>query len=685
MPEYKHMRSLPRSFYVQVFFLFAAYAITARAGLLLGAVSGFATFVWPPTGIALAALLVYGYRLWPGVFLAAFLVNFITGAPVAVAAGIAVGNTLEAVVGAFLLRRFGWFKPSLRGVSDVLVLIGYAALGSTLVSATIGVSSLYLGGTLAGGAIGPTWVAWWVGDILGNLVAFPFALVILGRLRFRFDKKQRVEACALALFLILASLVVFNNLTAIGSIGHSSLAYLLFLPLIWAALRFDQATVATAIFATSALAVWGTVGGLGPFAGGTLSESLFVLQLFMGTMAVTSLLMGAAVAERRRGALELEERAVEDEALIESIGDGVIAVDPQGRILKTNTQARSMLGWDALPTVGVELATTLETRDERGASVPPALRPLNQALHTGKRITTDRFSYARRDGSTFPAAITVSPITFAGETIGAVEVFRDITSEREIERAKSQFIALVSHQLRTPLTIASWYSERVRRRSTRLEPKDRRDLGEIERSVHQMIQLVNDILHVSLLESGRLKIDPVPTHLGEFLRRVIQEFGPLVQEKTCHIRFEEPTTVPPVPVDQDLTREILYNLLSNAVHYSRGPRCDVLVSLRQGSGTYEDTYIIAVADRGIGISLADRMKIFQRFFRTEEARKMVANGTGLGLYIVKEIVGAVGADIWVESEQGVGSTFFVAIPKGGMRRRSGEQFSVRLAPGDITN
>ncbi len=672
----------PRSYplFLQVLTLFLAYFLTARAGLLLGAVSGFATFVWPPTGIALAALFIYGYRLWPGVFLAALLVNYVTGAPPIVAAGIALGNTLEAIAGAYLLRRFARFEPSLERLPDIFALIGYAALASTLVSATIGVSSLLAGGTLLMGAIFPTWVAWWVGDILGNLVAFPFALVLLGRLRFSSYAGRRSEAALLTLFLIAVSLFAFSNLAAAGPVPHASLAYLLFLPLIWAALRFDQATVATAIFATSMGAVAGTVLGLGPFALDTLSKSLFALQLFMGTMAVTSLIMGAVAAERRKGNHELEERVAEDEALIESIGDGVVAVDPSGRILKTNSQARIMLGWGRLQIIGVELATVLKAVDERGEPAPPKARPIHQVLTTGERIATDRFSYIRRDGSIFPVAITVNPITSAGIIVGAVEVFRDITNEREIEQAKSGFIALVSHQLRTPLTIASWYSERLRTRlGDHLESKSRADLAEIERSVHHMIKLVNDILHVSLLESGTLQVEPVPTKLGEFLQHIIREFDPLTHEKTCHIRFEEVPTLP-VPIDPDLTREMLYNLLSNAVKYSRGPSCDILVSLREGSGTYEDAYVIAVQDHGIGISFADRVRIFQRFFRADSARRMSSDGTGLGLYLVKQIAGVTGATAWVESKEGEGSTFFVAIPKSGMKERAGEQFSKRLTP-----
>src|SRR5439155_2510273 len=159
--------------------LTSIYAGAARTGLMLDAIAGFATLVWAPTGIALAALLLFGYRLWPAVFVGAFAVNLWTGAPMLAALGIAVGNTLEAVAGAFALRRIPGFRLALDRLEDVASLIVVAAGVCTTISASIGVASLALAGTIGPSQISVTWRAWWLGDFVGALVVAPFLLVLL--------------------------------------------------------------------------------------------------------------------------------------------------------------------------------------------------------------------------------------------------------------------------------------------------------------------------------------------------------------------------------------------------------------------------------------------------------------------------------------------------------------------------
>src|SRR6266568_716961 len=161
---------------VEILILFVIYFSTARLGLSLGAVSRFATLVWFPSGIAVAALLLFGYRLWPGILMGAFLVNLFNGAPLLVAVGIGIGNTLEALVGTYLLKR-NRFSHALDHLRDVLFLALLAMPLSTLISATIGVSSLLLGKVIAFSAYYPTWRAWWIGDMISILILTPFLLI----------------------------------------------------------------------------------------------------------------------------------------------------------------------------------------------------------------------------------------------------------------------------------------------------------------------------------------------------------------------------------------------------------------------------------------------------------------------------------------------------------------------------
>ncbi len=286
---------------LKVGLLAATYIAVARIGLKLDPVSGFATFVWPPTGLSLAVLVLFGRSLWPGIALGAAVVNVWSGAPIAVACGIALGNTLEAVLGAYVLWRVPGFRPNLDRVADALALVAFAALASTVVSATIGVSSLYVGGLMPGARFGETWLVWWQGDAIGDLVVAPFLLSWASGLRIRTTRLRVGEAVALAAALLVASAVLLDGNPAVQSGLSAFRQPTTLLPLlIWAAVRFGTTGATGATLLVSSVAVWTTVAGRGPFIRPELHQSLGVLQAFMSVVAVTFLVLGAMTAERRR-------------------------------------------------------------------------------------------------------------------------------------------------------------------------------------------------------------------------------------------------------------------------------------------------------------------------------------------------------------------------------------------------
>jgi signal transduction histidine kinase len=289
----------------------ALYIVAALVGLRLDAVSGFASLVWPPTGIALAAVLLAGRRIWPGIFIGALVANILTGAPSLAAAGIATGNTLEAVVGAYALSRVPGFRLSLDRLRDVLGLIVFAAALSTMISATLGVASLYTAGLVQQPKLAETWRTWWVGDAIGALLVAPAILVWSKRPRVHASAARLLEAVTLTLGVVVASLLVFIAPITSGG-GPLGQAYVFFPLLMWAAIRFGQRGSVTATVVVSAIAVIGTVMGRGPFIQPTLHASLLALQTFMGITASTFLVLGASVSERER--YEEELRAARDAA-----------------------------------------------------------------------------------------------------------------------------------------------------------------------------------------------------------------------------------------------------------------------------------------------------------------------------------------------------------------------------------
>lgn len=293
-----------------ILILATLYILAAKLGLSLAISVKQITTVWPPSGLALAALLIYGYRLWPGVFVGAFVANVLTNEPTGVAIGIAIGNTLEAVVGVFLVQRVVGLQKQLGRVKDVLGLVVLAAILSTLVAATIGTTSLALGHLLAWSEQPRALLLWWFGDMGGDVLFAPFLLAWFVGWRV-FSRPKSAELMALLLTTTLVTvLVFFGQFSFLGQ--HPPIPYLIFPFVIWAALRFQQHGVTAASLLISVLAVMGTVTERGPFAGaGTVEQHLIILLAYILLIAVSGLFMAAVVIQREEYALQLAHRAEE--------------------------------------------------------------------------------------------------------------------------------------------------------------------------------------------------------------------------------------------------------------------------------------------------------------------------------------------------------------------------------------
>jgi PAS domain S-box-containing protein len=277
--------------------LAAAYFLTARWGLSLGVAEQVTAF-WPPTGIALAALLTFGRSLWPGIWIGAFLANLAASEPLGTALGIATGNTLEAIAAAWLLRRAG-FSHAIDRLWDVFALVLLAAFVATAISASIGVTSLCLGGVQPWSRFEDLWLVWWLGDAMGALLVAPVLLTWQSWRRARWNAARSAEFATVLIGLAITSSVVFGQ-TDLERLQLHPYGYVLFPFVIWAALRFGQQGSSLAVLASSIIAVLATVHGLDSLGTRQVSESLVNLQGYMGVVATTGLMLGAAVSERNR-------------------------------------------------------------------------------------------------------------------------------------------------------------------------------------------------------------------------------------------------------------------------------------------------------------------------------------------------------------------------------------------------
>jgi signal transduction histidine kinase len=275
----------------------AAYVGAGKLGLRLALVNPSATPVWAPTGIALGAFLIFGRRVWPAILLGAFLVNLTTAGNTVTSLCIAVGNTLEGMAGAYLARRFAGGRHAFERTEDVLRFALLAGFVGTLVSPTIGVTSLTLAGSAHWSDFGAVWLTWWLGDAAGALIVAPLVITWSAGPRLRWTWGRVLEAATLlALLVVVGKYLLATDLPF--RVENHPLKFLCLPLLIWPAIRFGQREAATAVFVISGIAIWGALGGAGPFQLDTQNVSFLLLQLFLGTISVATLAVGAAIFQR---------------------------------------------------------------------------------------------------------------------------------------------------------------------------------------------------------------------------------------------------------------------------------------------------------------------------------------------------------------------------------------------------
>jgi len=405
--------------------LCGVYFVAAKLGLRLAFVHPSATAVWPPAGIALAAFLILGYRVWPAILLGAFLVNLTTAGSVATSVGIAAGNTLEGLVGAYLVNRFAGGRHAFDRAQDIFRFAVLAALVSTTVSATFGVTSLSLGGFASWRDYGPIWMTWWLGDASGDLVVAPVLLLWSTTRRQKWRNGQVLEAVVLLLLLILVGGVVFGGLFASRARNYP-LEFLSIPLLVWTAFRFGRRDAAAGSILLSAVAIWGTLRGFGPFARESPNESLLLLQAFLGVTALTTTALAAVVSERRRveQSLRLLESAV-DHAVEGVVTLAALSNRSEPQITFVNGGFSRMTGLASSEVVGKTLEVLRISRRDRNV-----MEELCRALSKGKRFEGEARAL-RRDGSAYALELQITPVPDeAGSSTRWVGILRDVSGRR---------------------------------------------------------------------------------------------------------------------------------------------------------------------------------------------------------------------------------------------------------------
>jgi PAS domain S-box-containing protein len=756
-----------------------AYVASAAVGFRLAFVAEQVTTVWAPTGIAIAALLIGGFRLAPAIWIGALMANWGTAAPPWTSFVIATGNTLEAVAAVWWLRRARQFDFTFRRIADVLAFLLIAVITCTAISATLGVLALSIAGAQPWDRFPILWFDWWLGDAMGALIVAPAILSASSH------PWSRSDAIRTVIWVGASSLITHLVFGQDLSMSPHPLEYVIFPVMIAAAVTGGPRLTTSVVLSASAVAIWHTVNGEGPFATTEAHHSLILLQAFMGVLAGTSLLLAAAVAERLGSEQRERHHATEVDRILESIGEGFVAFDRHFRYVYVNAPAARMLGrrreellgrtpWEIFPEDTIrESRRMLESalhsavpsqyeihvpgwnrwfdnrvsRTADGLTVFFADITARKAAESALRQSRDVLTLAMRGGSMgawsrdlatdevwwsreLEELFGLQPGAFNRTEAGFFEFvheedreavqravshaiqhgsdyiiefrFRhaddewrwmegrgravydddgtprhlygigiDVTERKRAELAlreaklsaeaanhlKDQFLATLSHELRTPLNAILGYAQMLQT-NTIAPDKRQRAIEVIERNAVAQTQLVNDLLDMSRITTGKVRLDPAPVPVVTVLREALDGVKPAAEAKGIALEIDVDPFAGSVKADSTRLQQVFWNLLTNAVKFTaEGGR--IAVSLRRGKARVE----IDVKDNGRGISPDFLPFVFDPFRQAESGFDRAHGGLGLGLAITRQLVELHGGTIVAASPGlGQGTTFTVVLP-----------------------
>lgn len=603
--------------------LACVYFLVGKFGLSFATIHASASPIWPPAGIALTALLVFGYRAWGGIFIGAFLVNLTTAGTVLTSVAIATGNTLEGVLGAYLINRFANGRNVFGRSKDVIKFTILAALISTSVSATIGVTTLSIAGYAQWRDFVPICLTWWLGDGSGELIVVPLLLQWMKREQMHWDKAKIMEAIFFGILLLATGLLVFGHLNY-PLLNNYPIVFICAPILVVIAFRFGPRETATATAILSAISVWGTVSGLSSFVVSTRNASLLLLETFMGVNAVMALMVAAVVSERkdvmvalrkaysdldlrvheRTAALskaigelqfEMNERKRAEEKfrdLLESAPDAMVITDAGGIINLVNSQTETMFGYTRKELLGqrIEILLPHRFRNNHGGyrvkySAEPRLRPMGAGL--------ELFGL-RKDNTEFPVEISLSPIsTSEGDLFTAA--IRDITERKRIEaQAKEAFrkevlLKEIHHRVKNNLQVVA---SMLNLQSEYLT--DERLLGILADSQNRIkaISLIHEKLYQSQ-DLGKVEMGPYFESLGVNLLRthLMHPSSVSIKVNAEGIYLGIDTAIPCGLV----INELISNCLKHA--FPNGREGEIYIQLFSANN---GDFILQVQDNGIG-------------------------------------------------------------------------------------
>ena len=676
-------------YFLRLAALVATYFAAGKLGLALAFMNENASAVWPPAGIAVGALLVFGRRMWPGVAVGAFFVNLTTSGLILPSLAIATGNTLESLAGAWLMTSWAGGVAAFDRPGGVLRFSALACSVVPAIAASVGTGALVMAGLASASDALSVWITWWLGDAVGILTFTPLVVLWTVQPPHPTPARRQLEAGVVFVSIVAVAWIIFGNSPA--GFRDCPLLYLAAPVLMWPAFRLGAREAMTAVTLLAMVAVAGTLNGFGPFARSSPNESLVLLQGYVGTFSILIMSVAAEVATRRR--IEAESRALNDtlERRVETRTDELSRA--HARLAEAQRVAHvgswewevstGALWWsDELYRIyGVPGGTTMtydhfmrlvhvDDRATIGNAVRAALeerRPFAFEHRIVRPDGTERTLQAHGH-VIVDAHGNVSRMLGTGHDITGrkraeeerVQLTREQAARREAEaanRAKDEFLAILSHELRTPLNAALGWAQMLR--AGREDAASARRAAEaIWRNLNTQTRLVSDMLDTSHILLGTLRLHRVPVDIAVVTREAADMIRDSAAARGVRLDMHLPSEPVLVHGDSGRLQQIIWNLLSNAAKFSREGG-----SIKVSVGTESGSVLLRVEDGGPGIAPEFLPHIFDRFRQADSSVTREHGGLGLGLAIARHLVEAHGGTITAANASNGGAIFTVRLPR----------------------
>ena len=641
------------------------YFVLARMGLEFAYVQEMATLIWMPTGLSLAAVLLGGYRLLPGVALGAFLTPLASPVPLWVCFATSAGNTLEAFLGALFLTRFTDFQISFPRIRDVRNFLLWAALLSTTASATVGVGTLCTAGIVAWEQFPAVWLIWWLGDAVGNMLVAPLILVWSRLPRWQLD--NWLEFALVLALTSLVTLAVFGGWIPSPRVEPYPLAFLVFPLLIWGALRFEQYGCTAANFVVAALAAWMTLVGKGPFAAFGLQERIAMLSVFMMLTIVPAQLLAASMSERRHAEKALQQAYDQIHQIIDNApGVAIQGYDHEGRVLFWNRASERLYGFTEQQALGRRLGEFLLSEEDAREFD----QMVQRTLQTGQAASLREWETRTASGTPRYILSSLFPVRLEGGQTWIICMDVDITERKRLESELFRVQRLdsigrlaggIAHDFNNLLTAIMSYADLAIARLPEQHPAVD-DLKRLLDTANRAADLAKHLLAFA----RRQTLSPQVIDLNQ----IIHDIAPLMTRllgNAVDLRILTEPALQKFKADPAQIQQVILNLAINA--RDAMPEGGVLTietanvvlgeaDVQSHPDLSPGEYVrLSVRDTGVGMEPEQMEHIFEPFYTTKGK-----SGTGLGLAVVYGVVKQSGGHITVESKRGQGSTFHIYLP-----------------------